>query len=110
MRSKVATWHLCVLVVIMSKKNSVCARNANIPMELNIKINKMVDLIASLSLEKQELYDKLSRLRTFLKRDNLCEQIGCTQAEFLKNQEVAMSTYYSILVLRIDDLQNNQDG
>lgn len=67
-----------------------------------MKPNEQV--IKELIAERDELQDKLSKLRKFINSETFYEKVSLSQARGLNMQEKAMDEYITALNIRIGDL------
>ena len=67
-----------------------------------MKPNEQV--IKELIAERDELQDKLSKLRKFTNSEKFYEKVGLSQARGFNMQEIAMDEYIAALNIRIGDL------
>lgn len=69
----------------------------------------MNELILKLTKEKEELHDKLSKLRQFMTTESF-DLIHPVQQKLLRYQLEPMTQYHHILAARIQHLEELEDG
>lgn len=69
----------------------------------------MNELILKLTKEKEELHDKLSKLRQFMTTESF-DKIHPVQQRLLREQSVHMNQYHRVLVTRIQHLEELENG
>lgn len=68
----------------------------------------MSNVLTRLIIEKEDLYDKLSKLRQFMTTEGF-DLINPVQQKLLRDQLEPMTQYHRVLVARIQHLEELED-